>query len=162
MGPCPTGYCGHPCTCPSSYDHTDADACNTLIDILSKRLTQLAEDAASKVHKEPMVEYVAKVLSLKALRVHGAMQQVDIELHKFIPRKDAIYTLSGIRSLHRDGDNFVTQQGHNENAVAHIRYEIVNYYGDVTVCCTTTSAPYEITAFVELTDTKTYLPKETV
>lgn len=165
MGPCPTGYCGHPCTCPSAYDHTQADDAKIVIGILQARLTKLAEDKASKELGEPMVEYATKKAVIKVLRCDHAIHQVDIQLHVFIPNlnPEAINALSGMRSIFKDGDTFTTTQGYDPDAIGWVSYEIVNYKGEVSVQHVTKSTAFpDLTAYISLVDGKTYLPKDVV
>lgn len=163
MGPCPTGYCGHPCTCPEAYSHTDASDAKAVIGILQKRLTELGEAEASKKHDEPMVEHTAKTLIIKVLRCDHVTYQVNLELHKFIPHSnpESINSVSGIRSIYKDGDTFTIKSGLDENASGWVRYEIFNYKGDISLQITTTSRAFpDMTAYVSFTDSKIYLPKE--
>jgi hypothetical protein len=163
MGPCPTGYCGHPCTCPDAYSHTGASDAKAVIGILQKRLTKLAEDAASKEHGKPMVECATKRVVIKVLRCDHAVYQVDLTLNVFVPNPDpeSINSLGGIYSIFKDGDSFRGIDGWVEDAAGYVSYEIVNYKGQIAMQCVTQSNVFEdLTAYVGLEDGKTFLPQD--
>lgn len=166
MGPCPTGYCGHPCTCPSAYDHTQMDDAKALIDIMQARMTKLAEDKASKEHGAPMVEHATKKVVIKVMRCEHAIYRTDLVLHEFVPNlePDKINALSGLVSVFKDEDDkFTITHGYDQNAIGWVSYEIVNYKGEVAVQHATQSIIYpDLTAYISLVDGKHYLPKETM
>lgn len=163
MGPCPTGWCGHPCTCPESYKHTDESEATAVIGILQKRLTKLAEDKASKEHGKPMVECVTKRAAIKVLRCDHAVYQVDIPLNEFVPNPDpeAINSLSGIYSIYLKDDKFFGADGYDPTALGWVSYEIVNYKGTIALQVVTQSNEHDdMTAYVSLEDGKTFLPQD--
>lgn len=166
MNICPTGYCGHPCTCESSYDHTDKSDCKALIGILDRRLTKLAENEASKKHGVPFVEHATKKVVIKIMRCDHAIYKTDILLHEFVPnlKPDEINALSGLASVFKnEADEFTIANGYDPDALGWISYEIVNYKGEVAIQHSTSSTIYpDLTAYISLSDGKHYLPKETV
>ena len=163
MGPCPTGYCGHPCTCKSAYDNTDNTECRLLIKILNDRLTDIGVAAATVKHGEPMVAYPTSVVVLKAIYYNYELFKVDHHLHTVVHRdpEKTISTYSGMFSGNLKDGKWVFTSGADRTAQINLRYEIVDYHGEVSVACESVySGKTTVNGYLGVTPSETYLPKD--
>lgn len=162
MSPCPTGYCGHPCTCPEAYDHTQPDDAKALINILQKRLTQLAEMEATKKHGEPMREVDHYELFVVGYELDGVIIKTRQSLGYVIAApetKENIANLSSLWRVERDNDDLVFQRGAGPDDSVAVRSVILNYHNEVSASVMVERGRQNIEAiYTELVHSKKYLP----
>lgn len=159
MSPCPTGWCGHPCTCESAYTHMDREEATALNKICIDRIRAINELEKSHLLDEPVKEFETVEVHVKALRFGGEVFKVDHLLSTIIlkPGNQTISSLSGILTVIRNGDDIQFKRGCDDGNRNTVRWEILRYKDEVSVCIEGTGVISG--AFATLTKSITYLPE---
>lgn len=160
MSPCPTGWCGHPCTCASAYAHMDQDEAKALKKICEDRIRVLTEEERSKALGEPLKEFPTIEVHIKAIRFSGEILKVHHLLDQVVVKPDSqsIASLSGVLTVVREGDKILFERGSDNSNRNTIRWEVLRYKGEVSVSIEGTGAIDA--AFASLTPSIIHLPED--